>query len=749
MSDSANTVSPTRPDRTRLAISLTSNETAGSALTSFDLLLDLDPPGAGLPPRLNGTGLITEGFESDRDGDGIVELSSLPRDPSVTGDQPNDTIGVWVGNNPGGIGDVISVVGCAGFLVPPTDKECRIEPDFEMDWHIHCPATPVTGLACNNIDGLITPVEGDNAYSGPNSLHWGHHFDAATVIGDSTKFRQMPAFMTNPINLTPAPEPGDLVLAFYHIAAMMDDNYLNTFPGQAVDYGDVHIRVDERDFCVGGPSPGIQCTSNADCGTGGQCGGACVGGPTPGAFCSGDADCGAGGRCPTDAWGFWDRLAPFQNVYDHIPYIWSTFGVSPTYCNFTPTDAGPGGAGDFAPRGVKELTCYPNGVWSHCGNPVDKTTIYQCDGPGEASISGRGDGLWVQSKFSMANYVGQRIQIRWIAQSWEFDCCSSSYNELGGWDSFHDDGWWIDNVEITGALERQAKLSVDTHAPAGGSCPAKGCVDSTPGSDHGFIMGIALIQAVEDGVIVAGEEVQVSAATTQNTGGCVGGVVQYRFFKDGVIVQDWAANSSFIDHPIGDAAYSVLARCSSDDSCTSATPASQAITVFTGRADTTELPLSVSNSRLGPDGVAGTADDNTTTLSWPSRPQESPLSGFDVFRGTRAEDGLATTASAPDIGGRCTSGTTVGAYCTASSECSAGFTCSSDARLLSLQKLLCDVPNGVIGGPALTRTDAGAPLLHTLLYYVVGHSNTSGAVTSLGLTSAGVVRYAPAAVTCP
>jgi hypothetical protein len=721
VSDAAQTVSPTAPDRARLSLTLTSNQTSGSAPTIFSMLLDLDLPVGGLPNRLaneclvNGVltnGCLTEGFERDRDGDGLVELSSTPYDPTLPAgsDQVNDTIGVWVGNNPGGIGDVVSVVGCAGFIVPPQDPECRIEPDYDMDWHIHCDTNAGTAPNCSNSAGHVTPTGGQQAFDGPNSLHWGYHFDTASVQGDTTKFRQMPAFMTNPINLTPRSEPGDLVLSFYHIANMMDDNYLNTFPGQAVDYGDVHIRVDEKDYCVGGATPGARCQSNSDCGDGGQCGGACIGGTSPGAFCTTDSQCGAGGRCPTDAWGFWDRLAPFQNVYDHVPYLWSTFGVSPTYCNFTPTDAGPGGAGDYAPRGVKELTCYPNGVWSHCGNQEDTTTVYNCPaGSGEVSQSGQGDGLWVQSKFSLANYLGQRVQIRWIAQSWEFDCCSSSYNELGGWDSLHDDGWWIDKVEVTGVLEAQAKLSADTKPSAGGVCPTKPCNDAA-GSDKGFDMGLAIADADGDGIFVAGEQITASAATTVNVGGCVNGAVQYQFWKNGVVAQDWAANATFLDNPASDAVYKVLARCSNDATCTSVTGASRTIAVFSGRADATELPLTINHSR--------TAVPPTTTLSWPSRPQEAPLSGFDVFRGSRLDDGLPTTPSAPDTG------------------------------LASLQKLVCDVPNGA-AGTTLSTTDTTAPALNSLYYYLVGHSNTTGAATSLGLNSSGAVRYAPAAVTCP
>ena len=69
-----------------------------------------------------------------------------------------------------------------------------------------------------------------------------------------------------------------------------------------------------------------------------------------------------------DAWGFWEKLVPFENVYDHIAFVWSNFTNS--YCTLTPTDTGTDPA---APRGVIETLCFPLGVWSHCGNATCST----------------------------------------------------------------------------------------------------------------------------------------------------------------------------------------------------------------------------------------------------------------------------------------------------------------------------------------------------------------------------------------
>ena len=377
------------------------------------------PPKVVGPDGIPGTaddGWVIEDFDTERDG---MPGISLDRQPRGSAGVRNDTIGVWVGTAPGGL-STLGGIGCAGFLVPPIDPECRIDPDNDMDWHIHCPAG-----TCPNQPGSITPNDGAFAHSGQNSLHWGHHF-LNSRTGDSTKFRQLAAFMTDPVNLTPVPDPGDLELSFFHVADMMDNNTFNVPPGQATDFGDVQIQVFDRS------APG-----------GGQ-------------------------------WGFWDRLAPFQNVYDHISYVWSAFGTRPTYCILTPTDTGPGG---YAPRGVRETLCYPNGIWSHCGNAHDTSTTFQCAGPGVTGSTG--GGLWIESRFSLADYVGRTVRVRWIAQSWEFDCCSSSYQELGGpWSGgMGDDGWWVDDIKMTGIVQYPAGQPAESEICNGLDDDCNGAVD--------------------------------------------------------------------------------------------------------------------------------------------------------------------------------------------------------------------------------------------------------------------------------
>jgi hypothetical protein len=119
--------------------------------------------------------------------------------------------------------------------------------------------------------------------------------------------------------------------------------------------------------------------------------------------------------------------------------------------------------------------CYALGVWSHCGSSLGttSTSVGDCVGPGV--VDPTGVGVWVETRFNLANYLGQRVRLRWIGSTWEFDSVSSSYFEVGpGWSStLQDDGWWLDNISVTGVLTSQKTPSADNHQPPGGSqgCP--------------------------------------------------------------------------------------------------------------------------------------------------------------------------------------------------------------------------------------------------------------------------------------
>ncbi len=654
------------PAKGDFTLSLTSREALGTrGKIGVTTLLDLDLPTGTPVTKILGPddtantaddGLFLETFDRDRDGVNGVAIS----DGRVG--VPNDTLGILVGTAQGGL-NVLAGIGCGGYLGAPQDPACVIDPDNEMDWHIHCPTgtCPAPGaVVTNRFPGAsTTPTGGAMAYSGANSLHWGKHVDPTSRIGDTTSFRQLAAFQVT-VNLTPLPTFGDLELSFYHIADMMDSScggqpacsgYL---AGQAQDFGDVQIRADLN--------------------------------PDPAA----------------DQWGFWDKLVPFENVYDHIPYIWSYYGSNLNYCNFTPADTG---SAPPAPRGTHETMCYPLGVWSHCGNAWGTDRTWGCPGPGflGQQTNPASGALWVKTRLSLANYLGSRVQIRWIAQGWEFDNSNGSpaqdYQTYGrGWQNLQsEDGWWVDDIAITGAITTQVSPLTDTKTPPASTCPVGGnnC-DATQG-DKGFVVALTVTDANGNGVFEKNEQVVFDASTTTNPGGCVNGTAEYRFLRNNVVVQEFSANPIYKDSPKSDATYQVMARCSTASACTTVLGVSRAVQVYPGDGD--DLALTMTHDRA----------TGITTLTWKARPQPAPMSGYDAFRGT---------VPPPDAG------------------------------LGTLTTLVCDFAAGTPVGNDVTTTTVLSPALGQAHYYLVGHSNSvAGSRTALGRASNGNVLVAP--ISCP
>jgi hypothetical protein len=360
--------------------------------------------------------------------------------------------------------------------------------------------------------------------------------------------------------------------------------------------------------------------------------------------------------------------------------------------------------------------CFPQGAWSHCGSVRGTTaaTVFDCAGPGVVDPSGLG--VWVQSKFNLAGFLGQRIRVRWVAGTWMFQPADSYYEMGGGWATTqNDDGWWLDNIQFKGTITAQLTPTPDTRPAPATACPATAadnCNENTAASDKGTNPQLKVTDLsgnVIDGlslVATYGQALRVTAIDSSLPGACTGGVAQFRFSKNGSLAQDWSAKSYFQDAPETDSTYNVQVRCSSDFTCTSLTGANASVKVNPG--DGSEIALSVSHDRA----------TGTTTLSWPSRPQIAPLAGYDAFRGTQADDGSASTANTPD------------------------------SALASLTSLSCDLAQVLPLGTTLSVTTTATVPANTAHYYLVGHSNpTAGSRTALGRGVNNTVRVAP--IACP
>src|SRR6266568_920431 len=225
-SDSLNTTNPASPVKISLCLAVTANEALGTATPAcFQLLADISAPAGTLPyvigpDGIAGTaddGTVLESFDLDRDHDGkfTVNDTFLSTDTG-TGATAH---GFYVHGSATGVGtDVVAGTACGGFLTPAQGNPgCILDPDFPMDWHFHCP--PSTPLAqCPNTESgsftggvkggctggcsYQTPTDGAKAFTPPNSLHMGAHFDLAlSTEGDTTHFRALQAFVSAPINL--------------------------------------------------------------------------------------------------------------------------------------------------------------------------------------------------------------------------------------------------------------------------------------------------------------------------------------------------------------------------------------------------------------------------------------------------------------------------------------------------------------------------------------------------------------------
>jgi hypothetical protein len=321
----------------------------------------------------------------------------------------------------------------------------------------------------------------------------------------------------------------------------------------------------------------------------------------------------------------------------------------------------------------------------------------------------------VQSKFSLANYLGQRVQIRWIAQGWEFDPLGASqdYQSYGrGWENNpHDDGWWVDDIRITGAIESQATPVPDAKTAPVSTCPvgAGARCDEAGGGDNGYSVMLVVHDAGNgNNVFEKGEPIEVDASSTTNPGGCVDGVTEFQFLRNGVVVQDYSANAVLKEAATATSTYTVKARCSSDRTCTTATGVIQTVNVYSG--DPRSIALTITHNRT----------TNTTTVSFPAQaPPPPPMTGgYDLIRGTRTDDGLPTTASAPDL----TLGTAI--------------------------VVSCNVGVGVAVGQPIVYNTTDPPALNSAHYYLAGyHAAGPGAKTAFGVRSDGTTQSL--AITCP
>ncbi len=595
-----------------LCVTVTSNEVLGAPVC-FKINADLSFPAGGQtfiagPDGLFGTtddGTLRETFDVDRDNDLVFSTNDtfrlLDTGTGVVGH------GSFTHGSSTGIGaDVVGAVACGGFITPSEGNPgCVLTPDFPLDWHFHCPPTATNcpnlesgtykGTAQGGGDGgcvggcsYHTPTDGQKALTAPNSLHMGAHFDPTLEAdGDTTHFRALQAFVSNPMNLALFPRsPDDLKLSFFQIVDLVDNNAFSIPDFLCFDCAQVQIQVDHNPLS------------------------------------------------DVDDWGTWETLVPFQNVYTH--QVIGAAGHYPAYCELSPTDTG---TAPPAPRGVHETMCFGDaGAWSHCGDAHGNgaSQTYQC---ADGTLDPSGKGVWVKSIFNLDPFLGQRIRIRWIGATWEYDDHSDSYWEAGYPANPHDDGWWLDNIDLAGVINSQFAPIPDLRPAPGSLCPATAadnCNELATGADKGTL---PLIKVTDlNGNVfgaslapIAGQSIRISAVDSTLPGGCTGGVAEFQFSKNGAVVQDFNDKAYFLDTPENySPTYTVQVRCSSDRGCTSLVGASATLLIYDGGASQTGAggALAAVAAPASPVTLSVTYAGTTTTLTM------TGSAIYDVYRGS-------------------------------------------------------------------------------------------------------------------
>jgi hypothetical protein len=364
-----------------------------------------------------------------------------------------------------------------------------------------------------HVHGLASP-DGGRAFLGNNSLHWGMHPGAAA--SDTTRLKQLDALRTvDPVNLGwsgPAAE-----LSFKHQVGLTDCGYVNCELPGSVDRGIVQIQLARSD------GTGI---------------------------------------------GNWRKIHPYENAYESV----ATDNY--TNCLFDPTDDGNTEDDFYDPtdpnrRFGPSSTCGPEFSFSRQGS-IGFDTVFDAaaisrapDGPGLPGV--RGPGTWVETKFSLHRWRGRRVQLRFLVTSIEISNVVTMDGALGWNPTPADDGWYIDDVKLTGALTSPATVSVDTANRSG--LPACGVACAAVSAS---LAGPASTGAPGEPIVI---DASASVADV-----CPGGPLLYRFwvdaYEDGVlgsrfdaVLRDWTDDPLLTDSPESTTRYVVEVHCASRPAC--------------------------------------------------------------------------------------------------------------------------------------------------------------------------------------
>ncbi len=138
-------------------------------------------------------------------------------------------------------------------------------------------------------------------------------------------------------------------------------------------------------------------------------------------------------------------------------------------CGFDPIDDGNNEDDYFAPsdpnrRSGPSSTCWPGFIYANIGetsNAFDPANLGRADGPGLAGLWGIG--TWIESRVDLSRFRGRSVRVRFLSSTLEVNGSQAdSWQEIYNLPPVSgDDGWWIDDIEVTGLVSTPATVIVD------------------------------------------------------------------------------------------------------------------------------------------------------------------------------------------------------------------------------------------------------------------------------------------------
>jgi hypothetical protein len=340
--------------------------------------------------------------------------------------------------------------------------------------------------------------------------------------------------------------------------------------------------------------------------------------------------------------GPWVTLEPYFNPYD------SDVEFFITNCTFDPVDDGNTEDDFFDPadpdrRYGPSSTCYPQRGFAWTGDtfdPFDGDLGRAMDGPGLPGSLGVG--TWVESRVNLQRFRGRRIRLRWLSTHIKVGGIPTNEALFAINPSPEDDGWWIDDVRIDQTLDAPVTLVVDLDPPPGS--PVCAGLDCTA---VGLVADLAVVEPAgfAGSSPVPGRALTLSAEAS-TAAACVGGVYQYRFWSDDVLLRDFTDDPRIVVSPTRTANYSAEVRCTTVPECVAVTSSTVIVDCpKTGALTGTVFAQTILADRTG----------DEISLSWASPADVDVVGGAlasypnaSIFRSAEAVQAMTISTSATD-----------------------------------------------------------------------------------------------------